>query len=116
MSPPVLIATGLAPSRRCPHVVPGTNTKGRKRFRLSFSPQALHFQTLFLGAVKAEAADVTAKVAVPPGRQEPPGHKDALDVGRLPRPDLDQNTTTRRQVGGSAGCDDAIGVEAVGSS
>ena len=91
MSPPVLISTGLAPSRRCPHVVPGTNTKGRKRFRLSFSPQAPYFQTLFFDAVKAEAADVPPEVAVPPGRPEPVGRENRLDIARLPRPDLDQH-------------------------
>ena len=60
-----------APSRRqWPNVVPGTNTKGRKRFRLVFSPQALHFQTLFFGAVKGQAALVAAEIAVPPGTPE----------------------------------------------
>ena len=116
MSPPVLISTGLAPSRRCPHVVPGTNTKGRKRFRLWFSLQAPHFQTLFLDAVKAQAAEVPAEVVVPPDRIEAPGLENRLDIARLPCPDLDQHMATRHQMGGRVGCDDAVGVEAVGSS
>lgn len=113
ISPPVLISTGLPRhGRQCSNVVPGTNTKGRKRFRLVFSPQAPIFQLIFSGgpkapvfpisAVKGEAAHMAAKILVTPGRAEARCGENRLHILCLASPDLHQHIAARRQMFGGS--------------
>ena len=118
----MLISTGQARAitRGYLTVVPGTITKGRKRFRVVFSRAEPDFQSVFWfwgqdasGFRKGKAADVAREIGMEapelPARR--PEH--AGDALRLSGPDLDQNMAARFKVVAARSGDHPVGIKPV---
>ena len=97
-------------------VVPGTNRKGRKRFRLGSSPRSPSFQSLFLFGLKHQTAQVAAEVLVPPGRPETGAREDRLNIRPLPQADFYQNVSLSRQMRRRRTGNHAIGIKTIKSA